>query len=363
MTKVEAHAKYTGYSSFADLSTKSFKRGHWPLHDVFGDLRVRSGIKFGLAALLALYIAEVLRLEHSNWSILTVLGMMSVPYVGSITTLAITQVAGTVAGALVGIWLVGNYASNPVIFLTLFFFVLAFSGYKFGQAPASQVSLGYYLVGFTTIAVSIYGLADPAQVWQTGVNRVLEILDGAMSSLLVTTLLWPRYAREEFVEAGRAALNTMRKLFSVHMNIYLQRQKAPANVEQIHQAFEERLTVLRNLLQVASRESTVFQARLSNHSAFLASATHLFHLLLDLSRCELETSILSSIEPELDTVAAAISKEFDILARPHKEIAQALLIAEGTIKHHVKSILRKLSATSRAAAVAIAGRRGLIRAG
>ena len=146
------------------LRSSLLARMRWPLQDLFGDLRVRSGIKFGLAALLALYIAEVLRLEHPNWSILTVLGVMSVPYVGSISILAITQVAGTIAGALVGIWLVGDYASSPVIFLTLFFFVLAFAAYKFGQAPTSQFSLGYYLVGFTTIAVATYGLTDPAQV-------------------------------------------------------------------------------------------------------------------------------------------------------------------------------------------------------
>jgi two-component system, NarL family, response regulator len=51
------------------------------------------------------------------------------------------------------------------------------------------------------------------------------------------------------------------------------------------------------------------------------------------------------------------------LGKSNKEIAQALSIGEGTIKHHVKSILRKLSATSRADAVVIADRRGLIRVG
>ena len=152
MTSVEAPPKYTARSPFTPLPAKSPAHWQWPLQEVFGDLRVRSGIKFGLAALLALYIAEFLRLQHPNWAILTVLSMMSVPYVGSITILAVTQVAGTIAGALVGIWLVGDYASTPAIFLTLFFFALAFSGYKFGQAPASPVSLGYYLVGFTTIA-------------------------------------------------------------------------------------------------------------------------------------------------------------------------------------------------------------------
>jgi uncharacterized membrane protein YccC len=186
--------------------------------------------------------------------------MMSAPYVGSVALIAIMQVAG----AVIGIWLVGDYASTPVIF------------------------------------------------------RGLEILDGAMSALLVTTLLWPRYAPKEFLEAGRDALNTISKLFSMDMDAYLRRKEAPVEVEQIHRAFAERLSVLKNLLQAGSRESTGFRARLANYDAFLASLTHLFHLALDLSRGKVETSILSRIEHELEALAAAISEEFDILAEPHR---------------------------------------------
>jgi uncharacterized membrane protein YccC len=132
MTEVEVLPKYGGHSSVFEVSAKSRVQQRQPRQELFGDPRVRSGIKFGLAAVLALYIAEVLRLEHPNWAIFTVLSMMSVPYVGSIIILAITQVLGTFVGTLVGIWLAGDYASTPIIFLTLFFSVLAFAGYKFG---------------------------------------------------------------------------------------------------------------------------------------------------------------------------------------------------------------------------------------
>ena len=44
----------------------------------------------------------------------------------------------------------------------------------------------------------------------------------------------------------------------------------------------------------------------------------------------------------------------------NKEIGRALDISEGTIKYHVKSILRKLDAIGRAEAVAVATKRGLI---
>jgi two-component system, NarL family, response regulator len=49
--------------------------------------------------------------------------------------------------------------------------------------------------------------------------------------------------------------------------------------------------------------------------------------------------------------------------RSNKEIGQALYIGEGTVKHHVKSILTKLGAIGRAEAIAIAVRHGLIHLG
>jgi uncharacterized membrane protein YccC len=301
-----------------DTLTGVARKELWPLQDALGDLRVRYGIKLGLAALLALYCAEALRLEHPNWAILTVFAIMSVPYAGSVAIVAIMQIAGAIAGALIGIWLVGDYASTPEIFLTLFFLVIAFAGYKFGQSPASPVSLAYFLAGLSLISVTTFGVADPGLVWQTGLNRALEIIDGSLSTLLVTALLWPRYAREQFLEARCDALKTIDKILSMHIDSYLGRKVAPTDVEELHRAFGEQLSALRSLLQVGSQESAVFRARLANCNAFLASLTHLFHLALDLSRSKLETSILSRLEQELEALAGAISKEFDILAEVHR---------------------------------------------
>ena len=179
-----------------------------PFPEIFSNLRVRYGIKLSLAALLSLYAALVLRLEHPNWAVLTTLVMMNSHYVGSTSLKAILRCVGTIAGAFLGVWLVGSYTSKPVIFLLLIFIILGIAVYKFGQYPGSQAPYAYYLVGLTTLSVATYGIQDPSDAWRTGLNRALEILVGSLSSLVVTSIIWPRYAREEFFELGSKALET-----------------------------------------------------------------------------------------------------------------------------------------------------------
>jgi len=109
------------------------ERVEWGLQGLWTDLRVQYGTKMGLAGLLALYCALVLRLEHPNWSILTVVVMMNSQYVGSITVKAILRVSGTICGGLLGIWLVGSYASSPVILLSAVFLVIPISSASIQQ--------------------------------------------------------------------------------------------------------------------------------------------------------------------------------------------------------------------------------------
>src|SRR6266478_5363363 len=223
-----------------------------------GDVRVRHGIKMGLAGLLALFCTQVLRLPHDNWAILTVVVLMSAQFVGSIALRAIMRVIGTIAGAVVGVWLVGDYTSTPEIFLPVLFLVTAFASYKYGQLGARQVPYAYYLLGFTALTIATNGVTDPAQAWQIGLDRTEEILVGIMSSLLVTSVLWPRYAREEFVEAGLAALKTVNRLVSAPVQASVDPANAPSETEKVHYTFDQQLSVLRNLQQAGARESTFF---------------------------------------------------------------------------------------------------------
>jgi uncharacterized membrane protein YccC len=220
-----------------------------PFPDTFSDLRVRYGIKLSLSALLSLYVALVLRLEHPNWAVLTTLVMMISHHVGSTSLKAILRCVGTIAGAFLGVWLVGSYASRPVLFLLFIFIILGIAVYKFGQYPSSQVPYAYYLVGLTTLNVATYGIQDPSDVWKIGLNRALEILVGSLSSLVVTSIIWPRYAREEFFEHGSKALETAADLVSLQTASFIDGRDTTGQLEQLQKKYEQHTLTLRNLLQ------------------------------------------------------------------------------------------------------------------
>jgi two-component system NarL family response regulator len=69
----------------------------------------------------------------------------------------------------------------------------------------------------------------------------------------------------------------------------------------------------------------------------------------------------SMSHPELSRREAQVLQHL-AHGRSNKEIGRALCISEGTVKHHVKSILSKLDAIGRTEASMIAARRGLVRA-
>ncbi len=296
----------------------------WPLADLFRDLRVRYGIKSGIASLLGLFCALVLRLEHPNWSVLTVLVMMSSQHVGAISIKVFMRVVGTIVGAALGVWLIGSYDTAPVLVLGGIFVVVAIATYKFGQYPASQTPYGYFLVGLTLISVATYGVPSPDQLWQTGLNRALENLVGALCALVVTTIVWPRYAREEFFDAGRTALATAGKLLSLEADAYIHEKEGPSGVDEIHNTFHAQLSAVRNLLQVGSRESTYFRMRIANYNAFVVALNDLFQSAADLEkRRQSESPILDRVRPELEALNAAIRDEFSLLTerrRPNEKL-------------------------------------------
>jgi p-hydroxybenzoic acid efflux pump subunit AaeB len=300
---------------------------NWPRQDLFGDLRVRHGFKLGLAGLLALLGTQALRVPNDYWAILTVMVLLNAQFVGAFAFKATMRVAGTIVGAIVGVWLASDYASTPAIFLSLFFLVMVLAGYNFGHVGARQVPYAYFLLGLTTLAIVTDGVTNPAQAWQTGLDRTEEIVIGIISALFVSTVIWPRYAREEFIEAARATLKTTKQLVSVHAQAYLNRADA-TEIQALQRTFDQQLSRLRSLLQAGTRESTVLSARLVNYNAFMVSLTNFFQAGLDFSRHRGEAWFLDHVHFEMEFLFAAMSDELDMLSSagsPGKKLPSSLM--------------------------------------
>jgi two-component system, NarL family, response regulator len=124
------------------------------------------------------------------------------------------------------------------------------------------------------------------------------------------------------------------------------------------------------VMTVYETEADIRQALKAGAKAFLIKAAHPQQIREAVRRVAKGESFLppeigfklaeSMSHPELS------NRETEILrylasGGSNKEIGRALFISEGTVKHHVKSILRKLDAIGRSEAMAIATRRGLVR--
>jgi hypothetical protein len=178
------------------------------------------------------------------------------------------------------------------------------------------VPYAYFLLGLTTLIIATDGVTNPTQAWQIGLDRTEEIVVGILSALLVTNLVWPRYAREEFLDAGQAALKTVSQLVSAHAHAYVDPAAASPEVEQLLHAFGQQLSALKNLQQAGARESTIFTARLSHYNAFLVALSHVFQAGLDLGRHRGEAWFLDQMRPETESLLAAIGEEFELLTAP-----------------------------------------------
>src|SRR6202007_320900 len=137
---------------------------------VFADPRMMFGIKLGLAGLLTVYISQLIRLEHANWALFTVLVLAPSQYVGAIAQRSIARVVGTIIGGFVGVWLVGNYAQDRVFFLGFVFVYIFFCMYMYG---GSIFPYGFFLCANALMTVSANGIFDPTNAWHIGLGRVL----------------------------------------------------------------------------------------------------------------------------------------------------------------------------------------------
>ncbi|MFZ4779255.1 MAG: FUSC family protein, partial [Terrimicrobiaceae bacterium] len=200
------------------------------------------------------------RLDEPGWALFTVFVLMIAQYVGAIAEKSIFRLIGTVVGGILGYLITGAFEQDPVIFLVLIGFVVGTCTALFGQ---SRYPYAFFLAGMTTLVVASNGMGNPDTSWTFMLWRIEEIFVGLMVTMLVQSLLWPRYARAEFLSHLRAGFGDLRECLRNAPGIRGPGGEQTGTLQA--RDFPGRISELRVLLEFGARESLYFRKRLDTY--------------------------------------------------------------------------------------------------
>ncbi len=245
---------------------------------LLSDHAIQHGIKCGLAAILAWWVAQYIRLPNPTWALITVFVLALAPYVGSMGEKGLLRIVGTLIGGFLGMLLVGNFADNIVIIVGGVFVILTVSTWLFGW---NRFPYAFFLCALTTNVVVTSGLSDPDNSWSIAIHRFLEVSIGVGSTLLVNSLLWPRYARTEFKEKLAESLREIRTLYADAIS---QERVTDATVQGIESSLMSTLVAIRLLLRYGAAESLPFRRRVPVYIQIIPEFALLFFSVFALRR-------------------------------------------------------------------------------
>ena len=277
----------------------------------WSNLQLRHGLKMGLSGVVALYLAELLRLQFPAWSLFAVIVLMIPRYVGSIALKSLLRMIGTLVGGALGVWLVSDYTSSPILFLSVISLVVAYSGYKLCQFGRSMSPYAYHLTGFTLVTIASYGISDPEHAWSIALNRTEETLLGVFVILLITGLFWPRYARPEFLKAVDEVVRESGMLLVSEARAWLAGKPGPSDFRFAHRNCAQKLFALEGLLADSRREQPFLNARNATFEKIITTLQILLQAVLHLHQHRTESpEMMNLLEKELTVVFLAAEPVF-----------------------------------------------------
>ena len=280
----------------------------------FRNVPLQQGLKMAVAGLLAFYVALWQGLEKPYWCIFTVVVLTLAQHVGAIVEKSLLRTIGTVNGALLAIWLIGNHASEPLFVMGACFLITACGTMMFG---GNRYPYAFFLTVLTMLVVVTNSMKNPAAAWDTGVARTEEICVGIVASMIVIGVLWPRYARVEYRRAIRSALRDIGRVTSERIRLFLETDSSRGTEPEMLKlatSFGARMNRLRLLIRSGQRESRYFKARLHIRLKMIGEVGACFQAAESLGqRLPQHSRYRDLVAKELRDIHEQLIKEFDDL--------------------------------------------------
>ncbi|WP_378941829.1 FUSC family protein [Mesorhizobium sp. ANAO-SY3R2] len=173
---------------------------HWISRLGFDIERLRFSLRTALAACLALLVAWYAGLEHPQWAAMTVFAA-SQPARNMLLEKGFFRAVGTLVGTIVGVLIVFVSGGEPAIL------VLGLAPWVglcawLGNLLRGFTAYGTLLAGYSAAMVALLDTAHPQHVLALGADRLLTVLTGVVTALLVGLIFAPASAEDPVV--GRA---------------------------------------------------------------------------------------------------------------------------------------------------------------
>lgn len=223
---------------------------------VLREQAVRTGIKWAISGVVCFYLALLIRLENPMWAVATAFLCLTPKYVGAIGEKMVLRIIGAITGAALGYLITGSLQQSPVLFLLAVGTSVSVGTMMLG---GTFVPYGFYQFAYTLTIVAAQGLNDPENSWRIGIARCEEIVLGIIVTAVVTTCLWPRYARKEFVHGARGMIGELGGLFRMRAHAFLNgfRDEPPDVLTTVG----GRLSNLGKMIRIGCMESASFRSR------------------------------------------------------------------------------------------------------
>jgi len=163
----------------------------------------RNALRTGIAASVAVGIAQGMGLKHGFWVVLATISILQLSFTSPQTgRLALKTMGGTVAGILVGALLVLITPNQPV-FLAL----LAITAFiaKYAQSK----SITYAQFAFSPFAIINVSLLTWPPTADTALSRLTDIAIGLLVAVVLTFAIFPRGISGLISSTGKVAMMQM----------------------------------------------------------------------------------------------------------------------------------------------------------
>lgn len=247
-----------------------------------------------LAGTAAFFCAQFLRLDYPYWSVLTVILLVMAQYVGAIQEKAFFRMVGTAIGGVLGYLTTGAWQQSPLLYLATSFVIVAFCVAMFSQ---SRAPYAFFLTGLTYVVIASSGQARPDMSWSFALARIEEVLLGVIASVVVQSLVFPRYANRDFVAQLRLCFGELADATMQTGAVF--RGTRTGLAEALHD-FPTRATQLRTLLRFGARESRFFRRDIGSYAQIVSLIVRAANLLRSLA------SVSAAPEPYRDRMRSLI---------------------------------------------------------